>query len=144
MLLTIEIVSVSFTVDKDWADRNCPNFEDIGGGFRGWTDQTVVISYENGIADEKTLYDIINTLPRDTVGKGFVKTFQYNKAFLDNEERNIHLKIYYFRIIYDVVESTETVDIHGDDIVMAVVKNVQAGGIKTVSYNGTVLDRERT
>lgn len=141
-IITANIISVRFGVDKDWAVGNGYNLDDIGNGFQGWTDQTAVISYENGVADKKTLHDIINSLPRETVGKGFVKTLQYEEAFLDNEERNIHLKIKDVRIVYDLVESAETIHIYGDDVVMAIVKNIQAGENKTVAYNGAVWDRE--
>lgn len=142
---------VSFVVDKEWVEQN---HIDKPENFHGWTDKTIV-EFANAQADgcvSKSLLDFIRELPSDASGRGFEKVYKYDDAFLvyrefDDSDQicgnnmEARFKILGFKIVYDVKDYVDNVDIYGDNIVMAIVKNLKEHSEKTVSWDGRVWDR---
>lgn len=144
---------VSFAVDKEWAGKNCKVKPSKFRAFACDTEIEIAGNEADAVGfTKKSVLDFIRELPSDTVGQGFKKIYTYNDAFVvyresvESHEKNVcstcRFKIKAFKIVYDVNEYVDNVDIYGDRIVMAIVKNIQEQTERTVAWDGRVWDRE--
>ena len=111
------------------------------------TDQ-IRIDYErmivNKIAVEekgsKTIHDLIQKLPMGNPSED-------NRFLVKFENALIHLSGYDLPIdgigfTYDIIESSEQIDIRGDDVIKALVKNITDGSEQTIDRFGRIKNRE--
>lgn len=101
------------------------------------------ITIEDLTNDTKTtLYELQNHLPVDKEGKGFRKIYEYDNAYIYSTSSP---KIKFKKIIfeYDVICSVETVEINGDNIAKAIVKDIIDNTEQFVDINGNVRCREK-
>lgn len=115
--------------------------------IRMQTDQ-IRIDYErmivNKIAVEekgsKTIHDLIQKLPMGNPSED-------NRFLVKFENALIHLSGYDLPIdgigfTYDIIESSEQIDIRGDDVIKALVKNITDGSEQTIDRFGRIKNRE--
>lgn len=89
----------------------------------------------------KTLSELINSLKREEAGNDFKCLFVLTGGLLCCNE--MKLPIDALGLIYDVKESIENININGDDIIKAIVKNITEGTEYSIDKFGKVKERER-
>ncbi|MGM9664700.1 MAG: restriction endonuclease [Eubacteriales bacterium] len=72
--------------------------------------------------------------------KGLVKEYRYNNAFLVDEFCGTKWKIRGLIFTYDIAVDTSNLEINGDRIIAAIVKNVTEGTTKRILYDGSVTE----
>ena len=87
----------------------------------------------------KTLLELINLLKREDAGKGFKCLFVFTGGFLYCNDKVLPIESLGF--IYDVKESIELININGDEIIKAIVKNITEGTEYSIDKFGTVKKR---
>ena len=108
----------------------------------------VYIDYEEMILDKKdikpagrnTLQDLVNMLSRDMSlpEKHFI--IEFKEGFISYTEMKYPLA--YIEFKYKTVESIERIEIHGDEIIKAIVRDVIEGSEKHIDYKGNVSERK--
>lgn len=112
------------------------------------TDQTR-IDYERMIVNKniveekgsKTMNDLIQKLPMEKLGNDNHFLFQFEDALIHLDGHDLPVDGIGFT--YDVIESSEQIDIRGDDVIIALVKNIIDGSEQTIDRFGHVKNRER-
>jgi hypothetical protein len=107
----------------------------------------VIIDYEEMVNDKKeispagrkTMYDLINMLPQDKSVPENSAEFVFKEGFISYPKMKLPLNK--IEIRYKTVESIEHMEIHGDDIIKAIVKDTIAGSEKHIDYQGHVSDK---
>lgn len=94
----------------------------------------------------KSLYDLINMLPRREVRKGIEHFFIFKKGVVryTNEEskKTIEMPLKQLIFTYDVCCSKEEFRINGDDVIKTIVKNLSDGTQKTIDRFGQITLRQ--
>ena len=91
---------------------------------------------ENG--QTQTLAELSKHLNNDEPGDGKIKRQTYTNAFLSNLLTGERYKILALIFKYNVKVHTEMIEIHGDSIISAVVKNITEGITKFIRFDGRV------
>lgn len=86
------------------------------------------------------MLEIMNALPRDSEGKGFMQLFEYENAYFIYKEQSY--KINKLQIEYDVHDYQDTIHICGDEVIQAIIMNSLGQGAKILAFDGSIRDRE--
>lgn len=90
-----------------------------------------------------SIYDLEQRLPMKEKGEGFQEIFAFEEAYLLSLELEHKIKIKDITFKYDVSSSMEGLEIHGDDVAKAIVKDVISGVEQFIDIYGNVKEREK-
>lgn len=126
-------LNLDVEVDGNWAKEN-----GIDRFRMGLTDPYSILieDVENG--QTQTLAEFSKQLNNDEPGEGKLRRETYTNAFLSNLLTGERYKILALIFKYDVKVHTEMIEIHGDSIISAVVKNITEGTTKFIRFDGSV------
>lgn len=131
-----ENYKVHFNIDTLWFQKNYPDA--LPKEFHiGACNSEVFI--DDG-QSRKSMLEIMNALPRDSEGKGFMQLFEYENAYFIYKEQSY--KINKLQIEYDVHDYQDTIHICGDEVIQAIIMNSLGQGAKILAFDGSIRDRE--
>lgn len=126
-------LKVRVDVDGKWAKEN--GITELNMSL---TDPDFIVIDDMNNSDTQTLADLTKPLNADTPGKGKIKQHIYTNAFLINKMTGEQYKILKLTFEYDVNVYTDFLDIYGDKVVSAIVKNITEGTTKYIRFDGSV------
>lgn len=115
-------------VDQEWCNEYLEGKVENIKQVQARTDAVYIDDIEAG--EKKMVKDIINTLPVDRVAKDLRWKQSYRRAFFVSQD--LKIKIDEIEILYDVQEDHEKIVIKGDEVVAAIVKNLQSGNVDVI------------
>lgn len=136
-MLFAENYKVSYVCDTAWFKEHYPSMIS--------KQETICASNaETFIEDEDKqsmtrLLDIMNALPKEGEGKGFVEEYEYTNAYFVYQEKRYKIKK--MRIEYDVHDYQDTIHICGDEIIQTIVQNSLDKSAKLISFDGSIRER---
>ena len=126
-------LKIRVDVDGKWAKEN-----GITGFSMPLTDPNFIVIDDIDNNDTQTLAELTKPLNADIPGKGNIKQHIYTNAFLINKMTEERYKILKLTFEYDVNVYTDFLDIYGDKVVSAIVKNITEGTTKYIRFDGSV------
>lgn len=141
-VLTVGNVRPQIFVSKDRADEMGISLPEETG-FHAWTNEVIFEFSKMTIEDENfdgyksaSMVDIINKLPRAEFGEGKQVMVTFVDGLLNLKGSVIPIDAIEFT--YDICESKENINIYGDDVIKAIVKNITEGTETHIDKFGAV------
>lgn len=114
--------------DKEWCNENLQGQEVDTLQLHAMTNAVYIDDMVTG--EKRTVQDIINMLPREHEAENLQWKQSYEMAFVIHGD--LKVKITDMEIMYDVQEAREEIVIRGDEVVAAIVKNLQSGNVDVI------------
>ena len=118
-------LKIRVAVDGKWAKEN-----GITGFNMPLTNPYFIVIDDIDNNNAQTLANLTKLLNADTPGKGKIKRHIYTNAFLINKMTEERYKILKLTFEYDVNVYTDFLDVYGDKLVSAIMKNITEGTTK--------------